>query len=178
MNDARQRLEQCVVIVGDTPYYISRMTERNLFNGYNLLTLKEVEGIELGTTPVPMRLGYVNTDRGAVFVSRRPCRKVRQGICGDNLYAQDFDRVRDILVTRNFGLMLTGEYPSIEECIAKIDEGHVNRLAFGRMFALARAPRRGYNLMYCGNAVGQYLDGKFNLKEDFECLREVLNAST
>lgn len=171
-------MEGCVVIVEDTPYYISSMVERNRFNGYNILIGKEVKDVELGTTPVPMRLGYVNTERyGAVFVSRRPCRKVRQGICSENIYAQDYDRVRDILTTKHFGEMLVGNYPSLAECTAKLDEGHVNRIAFSKMFALARAPRTGYNLMYCGNAVGQYREGGFHLNPEFECLREVLNAS-
>lgn len=177
LNDARQRLDGTVILLKGQPIYVSMMTSKTTVEGVNLLDRNNVR-LELGPRPEPLRLGYINYQGRPRFVSRKPTRKVRQGLCPDNLLCSDVEIGR-VYTSTEFAEMLVNKYPSLNECV-EILEREKKGVAFSRLFALYSAGIKGeYKLFYCGNRVGKYtVQAGFALDAAFECLKETLYAST
>lgn len=75
---------------------------------------------------VPPRLGYVNLDGDAVFISREPTRQWKRGHCEHNVHRHLSDQLYHKLVE--------GKYPSFLVAKKAVKEGLVNRVAFHRNF--------------------------------------------
>lgn len=178
VGDARQRLDNTVILLKGLPVYVSMMESKSTVVGVNLIDRSNVR-MELGPRPEQLRLGYINYRGRPCFVSRRPTRKVRQGLCPDNLICDNQGDIGRIYTSIEFGQMLINKYPTLKECIDIIEKDKKGA-AFSRLFALYATTEKGkYKLFYCANRVGSYtVQGGFVLDDGFECLKEMLYAST
>ena len=129
-------------------------------------------------------LGYYNSKNGrADFVTRRPSRIQSQGITASNLSVNrngqvrqaNRDDLRSWLSDKGFRDMLRGEYPTIEEVRAKMQEDKtIKSMAFDRFMALRRHENftNLFYLAYKGEDVSWSDDGAFVLPNEFTYLTE------
>lgn len=181
-DDCSQRLRHSVIIHEGKPVYITKIKSSSVVFGTDLITREDLEFKLKADSVAPPRLGYVNYNGRSYFFCRKPIRKVRQGVCTDNLYSCDGDVAGALITTSEFGKMLINAYPSVKECVDSVLKGEASAKAFSRLFAVkgVSRDRKTIGLFYAGNRIGRvdvetYLS---TVDEGFECLKEMLNAST
>jgi len=112
------------------------------------------EDLDISSVP----LGYVNTENDAVFVSRVPVRRQKQGVSTDNTVV-NYHGVGNAHNDGLFGFHLKyliatieGHYPSVEDALAEVLKDKRGR-AFHRYFAFGKQDR--YILLHQeGQAIG------------------------
>lgn len=105
-------------------------------------------------------LGYVNYDRGCVFIMRSPERRQKQGLCSESLSfvmkgltdKHTLSR-NSLLFSPHFSDMIEGKYPSFKEALASIRKEVVGR-AFDRNLAIIKIDRNILGLFYRNTCVG------------------------
>lgn len=172
VEDAQQRLFKTVLLHQGQPIYIDKVLAARLVEGKNLLTgRRQTFELEPSST-MPPSLGYLNYEAYAVFVRRRPSRRVRQGVCAENISCNLGSR-EELVRSSAFGKMLVNAYPSKEEAIKKLLQRDAHGVAFSKHFALSVDK----GLYYEEVLVGSWeKDGKLILGDKFKCLQEMLDA--
>lgn len=134
-----------------------------------------------------LRLGYVNTRQHTYYLARTPGRQQSQGLTRRNTYtyvtgqdepsANMFDEFR-----RHGSLyrMLSNEYPTIEQCAAKLNDYNsgVTSIAFHKHFALVRNDNFDFLELHFKNERIGYGDlNNFTLPSRYSYLTEKIQQS-
>ena len=161
--EVRFRLEGTVVLYDGDPVYISRVRVPEGENEiarvyYHELPLKrpgfgneDLEGQAGGIRKylsskkfdlAPFKMGYMNYQGNAVFVSRTPVRQNKQGLAQHNTVFNDTrGRATDLLTfsrmikCQEFVDMIKGKYPSFKEVGELLGKDDVSSVAISRSFA-------------------------------------------
>ena len=164
---ASSRLQDTIVKYGGRAVSVCRVEEDLTCVIRRLGTIEThvVPLSELDLTPI--RLGYVNFERGSYYLQRVPKRNDwRQGLRNNNVN-------HGILLEPCLSELLEGIYPSLGECVDATESGHDEK-AFSRFFSVSQ----GGCLNYKGRRhVGEVRGGKPVLLGDFKFLEEVLKES-
>lgn len=186
--DVGMRLANCVVMYDGKPVMLGDVMHnaeeqsviinaRYLSNGRNFIISLPDEKLDL--TPVPV--GYVNYGKDAVYVSRVPVRRYKQGLCHHNMrtrYANPMVpnvRTASILSSRGMSECITDDYYTLNDCIKLLEEGERSSVAFHRRWALYEDEAIGVrHLMYRGRQVGIYGEHGPELGRKFRYLAEEL----
>lgn len=173
VNDAIQRLRSTVVIYRFRPVYVLDVGQevisvRDLLTGEERNEPFEPSGF---TSP---RLGYVNYPDRCTFVRRRPTRRVRQGLCQENICTENGNLNAERIRSRGFGEMLTNTYPDFKTCWKKtVEDSEIGIRAFSRNFAVTHTR----HLCYQGQKVGRFSeDQSLTLDKPYTFLKELFDA--
>ncbi len=177
-----------VTLENGTPIYINEVTGKGTVDYLNLLTnAHDVCHLDLVNCK-PVRLGYVNTPEGAVYVSRIPSRRYRQGLTLQSVNCRILGEpaLRNNINNANLASCIKGNYLSIKEigtrferAVKKInpfDQGRIREIpsfAWSRRWAL----QRNGKVEYRGKVVGDFVNGKVQLLPKFKYLKEELEES-
>lgn len=173
--DVRLRLSKSVVRLGEQPVYV----EGTLSKDRVVICLleegdrKECDIKDLNLLPVP--LGYIQTRAGAVYASRRPVRRYKQGLNDENMVALDvFTKapVRLPVTSKEVCRTILGKYPPVGEAFQQVREGKLI-VPFSREWAVANY-KEELCVMYKGNVVGYVGDDNVMLSPDKYFLKESL----
>lgn len=120
----------------------------------------------------PYRLGYVQYDDSATFLTRHPRRQYKIGWCQNNVAGLSLDLVlrTGVSIAEN----LKGVFMSFEEAVRKsVEVG--GTYAFDRSFAVAD---KGRVLYYKGNGIANITNNDANLEEyNYGHIREWFNKA-
>ena len=171
------RLAESLVMYKGKPFYITEydMAE-NRVSGFFPYTDKAARftlpSVNLDIRPP--RLGYVNYRGNAIYVSRYPVRRYKQGIHSQNItFSAMADKGR-LLRSPEFSQALMGDYPYFNGALRSLSSN--TSVAFNRHWALQKEAE-GVHLMYRGNPVGLYKDNKLKLIEDYQYLKEAMEEA-
>lgn len=163
--DISQQYLHCVVLYKGEPVKVTAVGEGvpTKVNITNLKTQKKSSVLFnlQDFTPPDFRLGMLNTESGAVWVSRKPVRKMHVGLCKGNIvvealpapYLDRADRVIQSVYNLNsveLAECISGEYPDFRTCIEYVKE-FVTTVAFERQFAIDTAFNIYYKTRHVGN---------------------------
>lgn len=174
IDDAQQRLYKTVVIHDGEPIFVDKVVGAQEVEGVNLITRKRKRFVLNPTSTLPPQVGFVNHEGYAIFITRRPVRRVRQGLCTENISTTVGSR-EEVIRSSSFGKMLTRDYPNIPKCISMVKKGEARGAAFSLDFAVFDDGR----LYYQTSRVGAWKeDGTLTLDPKFKCLQEVLDVQS
>ena len=171
---ARERLSQTLVCLNDgTPAYIKNVMEDGKVY-YSLLT--DLDGEKEGKLSdidlTPIKLGWVNTNRGIAYTTRVPARKWKQGLSMDIFYiVYRGDKVNLAFPSSYLIDTVKNNYPSYKSIKETITP--TTKKAFSRNWAVdAQA------LMYNGRVVGVMDQYTTALNKRDAYLREFFQETT
>lgn len=167
--DAQQRLLKTVIVHQGRPMYVHEVRSPTKVLGMDMLLRKLVE-FELEPSSVaPPTLGYVNWKDSVVFVTRRPVRRVRQGVCSENIDARVNDK-NEFMSSSSFAKMLMDDYPTFKAALKDIKNEKAVRVAFSKDFAISH----DFRILYQGEVVGSINgEGVLQLRPQYTCLKEI-----
>lgn len=188
--DVPMRLSNCVVMYDDKPVMIGEVTvdgdivmmnAKHLSNGMNFII--ELPDDKLSLRPVPV--GYVNHDKQAVYVSRNPVRRYKQGLHHQNVrlnYAaaggganllRAHGRQSDVISGRGMSECIHNSYFSMADAIRLLEDGDRRSVAFHRKWAVSEDDTVGLrHLFYRGREVGTLTDNGPILGKKYRYLAE------
>lgn len=170
--DCQQRLAGCVILLNQRPFYIIEAKTHKDVEGYDILLRDKKVVVDLTANCVSSpRVGYCNYENRAVYITRKPIRRIRQGVCRENLASSRGTVSSDNLVSKDFGRMFLNQYPSLEEVydtVVKKQERY--SMAFSRDFSIDNDGE----VYYQGHHVGR-IDEKLTVTfaGKFSCLKEL-----
>lgn len=173
--DASQRLKGTVVLFKERPTLVVDVMSRSEFLVRDVMTGREsVEAF----TPCDFKrpvLGYMNYEDRTFFITRKPCRRVRQGLCSDNLTSNHGSMVsNDRVRSKNFARMLLVEYPTFQKAYdLTVVRKMQAQCAFSRSFAVSHEGRLYYEGQDCGTVNS---DGVPSFSQGYVCLKELFDA--
>lgn len=200
--EAHHRLLNTVILYEAKPVYVHMVTDYHpLKKGAGIYlecyTLPDMVGKNYYELSDPkfeyhsMRLGYVNGRNHAVYLSRMPARKIKQGLYNDNILITKLPSAVDeaggrnaaprmtfqqIMKTQGFVDMCAGEYPTFDKVLKSMKaDGEVVSQAFSRQLALQKDGLGVLNLYYRGERVALSDNGDvFKTSADYSFLKEVM----
>lgn len=89
-------------------------------------------------------LGYINYRGGAHYISRKPVRKIKQGLYQGNLVCDTLRMTNDVIHTTAFAKMLENSYPNYDDTLNKVRRS-INQSyaqAFSKNFAIEKMNNR------------------------------------
>lgn len=119
----------------------------------------------------PIRLGYCNNKLSTNYISRKPTRFYKQGLCKDNLQGSGVD-----FNSQAFYNMVNGKYPKPLRALELVMNQEALSVAFSRNFAVSTN-----NLFYRDLHVGKVSwnghsnNLNYQLKEEHDYLQETLD---
>jgi hypothetical protein len=180
-NDLGMRLSKTLIRFKGQPFYVDNIghDRKYLLNGMFTMTGK-VASIELPCKDIDLRpvpLGYANFNGTAVYLSRIPVRRYKQGLSHENISVNGplLQGKRDILTTREVAACVNGAYPKLDAAMRAIDNG-AGSVAFHRQWAVHSYLPGRYKLQYRGRTVGELRDAEMQLNEGSEYLKELLQT--
>jgi hypothetical protein len=169
VNDASQHLLGTVVLYDGNPVVV--MGIRNDTDGFQADLVpcyprgSDIFSVSLWDPKIKTRnfnLGYVNFQSRTVFLTRNPRRQYQQGLSDNNVVVSTGDRFSHIRTNKNFVDAMQGKYPSISDCVKRIQDGNCVGIAFNTEFALSGNDESGIiRLMYREVEVGVVVDNTF-----------------
>lgn len=200
-DDIRLRLGGSVVSYNGRPVRVEDVVDRHHVAVTNLVTGKTdtVKWRELNLEPSALPLGYVQVDDdNLVLVSRRPCRRYKQGLTVENIHAVRVLQTapRRAMARREEGapvavavggrgnynisptdsklvLTMMSQFPDIGTAFQKVRSGKSNCQAFSKDWAVGREDG-DMCLVYRGEVVGFVTDTTVRLKPERSYLKEGL----
>jgi hypothetical protein len=191
-DEIRFRLENTVVLYDGKPVYITRVDAggedgeiaRVFFYdlplvGNNKETRKFLSSRKFDLTP--FKMGYLNYNGEAIFVSRSPVRQNRQGLCVNNTVFTTIKGQRaefsynQMIGSSGFIDMVMGTYPDFKTAGTMLDEKGIKSVAVSRSFAfIIDHDLEALLLMHKGVKCGLAMKGDRGLKlpPKFAFLRE------
>jgi hypothetical protein len=194
------RIGRSVICMDGAWWYVDEVIREPLgFNGYELPMTRDshIKNVPLGKIETIVDLGYVNLEdfrkfSGALYVERTPARSPRQGLTSNNTSLRYPSLMKESPATFNITVerlvtlhassgafidMVTGKYPSLEECLEKLALGRAGSWAFSPHFAVVSDDFRGdFVLDYRGSACGWFTKtNEVSLTKNFEYLKESLH---
>lgn len=150
-DDIHQQYNNTLFLYENSPVYCERMggdREKKEIVLFDLRTQKRkaVPFTFAKIRPLDRRIGFVNSDEHAVYLSRIPARRMQVGISKETLKASPIQ-------TKNGGALdvvirlsklraieicysIDNEYPTLQECFDTVYNGHAVSCAFDHQFAL------------------------------------------
>lgn len=113
------------------------------------------------------RVGYVNTQRGPVYLCRASSRQYQQGLMMRSVIVRtimgDLTPADSFIENNDLGLAILGDYPAWEKVVKKLSVDKWLGQAWCRDFAIA--PIKGIAVVYGkGTSLGTYKEGKLTLR--------------
>ncbi len=183
--DVKTRLHNTVVVSEGRPCLVISVENRHevivqdLENGNHT----RVKVVDLDLDPSHAPLGYVINDGEVMLAMRKPTRRYKQGLCGDNLVVQgvlDKGAERRLgrlhYASRAIGRTMLGKYPSIEVAFQKTRRGEDRIVPFHRDWAVANHDDE-LCLVFRGEVVGYVLDESIKLLPERFYLKESLEVA-
>lgn len=193
LDHAKMRLQGCVVSMDDKYVHINQV-DGSKSKGFRIVysrLSKDQERMPRGESVTSLdycdirtdnlRLGFVNSKGGALYLMRDPVRQWKEGLTQDNVsHINPYDDSRYINngPSNKWGgkyllPTLNGEYPSFEQACedARLRRRNYSWIAFDRDLAVNRDGAinfKGYH------SIGIERDGKIILAEPYEYLKESL----
>lgn len=169
VEDLRAMFSDTLVMYRNKPYYIESISERYYADCRNLVTQRNEQILmDEDTFTAPLRrIGMVNCKQSVVYLSRRPVRRYKAGLCRNNTNfslcdGAEYPRgtgetVRHLYNLNNVEIAdaMFGKYPTIEQCIEAFEDDRAAAMAFDHQFALTR---RGC-VLYKTQNVGSWKKG-------------------
>ena len=123
----------------------------------------------------PFLLGYANLAKwGAIFLTRAPVRKFKQGLNSGNLVNDKGVNFKTLMADEGFKQALKNEYPTLGEAVSKAKAKSIT-VAFCRELAVSSRELGYFILEYKGTECAFSEDGSvFKLPEQFQYLKQVL----
>lgn len=195
--EANFRLQGTLVLYDGEPVYVSQVlhepdlpkgdifrvyTSSLPFNGVREGDRRYISSGKFDLTP--FRMGFVNLNGDAVYLSRNSARQNRQGLGERTLSAQALKE--DVALPRFTALIreqafvdcIKGKYPPVEQALKKLQEANVNSVAISREYAVAKHDTLDELLViYHKNTVVGFMEtsGKaFKLGKKFQFLKQEL----
>lgn len=175
--DCQQRLVGSLILVNHRPFYVEEAKSNTHVRGYDTMNRDKMELIDLSANCVGSpKVGYYNTAERAIYVTRKPVRRIRQGVCRENLTSSRGGVSQETLCSKMFAQMILDVYPTLEEAYTNtVVKGRAYAIAFSREFAVTK----DRELMYTDQLVGRFGEGmtvSFNGK--FSCLKELYESAS
>lgn len=182
--DACMRLEGTIITYRGKACTVGGVNDNLTLNLSRLSDGSVFEGVKQKDPDIILRapcLGYINTEKGAIFAMRTPARMWKQGL---HMRSVRFKHQRFPFQVDNQTLSkcLDNEYPTLEEAMAgfkstnPFNQKVPHSIAFSRRWAVGRDG----GLLYKGDKVGE-LKGEPMLADKFiwlaEDLQETLNEN-
>lgn len=146
--DVKLRLDECIIKVDEDFYFVRADGMKIKMFNINSINLNPVGVIDANSDRIDLTSinpGYVNHNDYAVYVTRAPYRKQKQGIGLHNLIylvETNMDKVPpNLLFSTEMVQALYNKYPSYKEALKKVrstSPGMVKRYAFTKSFMLCR----------------------------------------
>lgn len=185
--EAKMRLDGCVVMYDDQPVYVEGISGPNanlIATCYTLPRNRDRMEISINDPLFDsraVRLGYTNCGRSAYYVSRMPVRRYKQGVCAQNTIAKSCDgrNVGFENVFRHAGFIesVKRKYPTLIECTQLLEKGEVDSVAFHHNFCLQRDSLGFYVLYFKGERAAWGDPSGFNLPSEYHWLEESLREN-
>lgn len=128
----------------------------------------------------PVKLGYVNHKRDAIYTMRAPARYYKQGLTGNVLKTKH----KNIQwMSSNLVKTILGIFPTPLMAAESVHNNESIAMAFSRTFAFSSPKKASLDLDYKGKKVGTSTwneDAKslnYNLHDEYEFLRESLEEA-
>lgn len=137
----RDRLAGTICNVNGVPRHIRTL---DIHNGVPSVSYENIGGGGLGRNwaplealdTTPIELGFINSDE-IMYAVRLPRRQYRQGLRGDSLRDVFNHRHNNVnFNTRGFIDTVMGIYPTLVDCIERIECGEAPVVAFDRHYAV------------------------------------------
>jgi hypothetical protein len=198
VDQADMRLRNTVILVHDKPVEVlsCKKAGKSVMLQFTYLPKRTVvDEIDVTDEAVNMRdlkLGYVNFDNEALYLTRIPARQQQQGLSGRNIsipnysadnpafkrghIAADFERLK---ASASFADALTNVYPTFQEAIVMLDQADERvSVAFSRVFALKKDKElEFFELHYKAQRIAWGDPNNFNLPSSSRFLSEILDNS-
>lgn len=193
--DVHTRLNGCILKYKGIPVYakyhqIQKVGEDancvDLYDNHNGKEYYAVHSSDEDLDVSACDLGYVNHKNVAVYATRMPTRKHRQGLCVENCVAFSGDTLEchpigaETLRSRQFFAMLNNQYPSLEVAVKAMSEKGkgLTSFAFNRRLALAEDPIGLLKLHYLARPIAVYSKRRelFSLSERFAHYEHILSS--
>jgi hypothetical protein len=130
----------------------------------------------LDTRGISSHLGYINSSLAhqAVWLSRVPLRKWKQGLSSENLYlSPDIIDFGSIVADEGLAAMVANTYPTMTDALALFLSMKPS-VAIHKFFAIRKKPE-GYILEYKGRAIGiSETLGNFKLLPEYGHYQEIV----
>lgn len=203
VEEANMRLSGSVVLYDGEPVYVTRVTA--LENPDEAGPGGDIARVYISPLPYggvakearkyissrkfdlsPFRMGWCNTQAiGPVYVSRRPARKVRQGLTAANLVTKSLGGGNGALSAPQlfndpgFLRCIKNDYPSYKDALDVVKKKAIDGVPVGREFLLQKDEELGIVYLYRGlSKCGLILDdNKVTVPDKFKFLREELEEA-
>jgi len=197
LEHARQQLQGTVVMFDEAPVWINEIFQADNGLAVNLSILPRIHDPiivsltdhRLDARNLGSRLGYVNMNTEAVYLSRIPSRQTKQGLARTNVfvavadsggdrgprpYRLNFDRVMN---TPGFVDAMANAYPDLDRCKELFDGNpDISSLAISKDFAVVREELGYYILLYRNDRVGWGDLQGFKVPDEYSYLRNRMGA--
>jgi len=189
--DLQQMFVDSVCIHKNKPYYVHSIDARHQALCTNLVT-QEREKLPINEESFiapTQRLGYVNIHGGVAYTSRKPIRRYKAGISGENfnlkladvVFAHGSEHAKAVvetLTSKELGDCILGKYPKFKDAVERVLEGADGAVAFDRQFAITT----NMQILYKNYAVGYVKRSAKTVKdiifsEQFEHLATLLDGN-
>jgi hypothetical protein len=185
---AYQRLDSTVVRINKEAVYI-QFLEGWHCNIIVLATKKnykaDIRKVPLDLNPIP--LGYINRRNEAIYLTRKPLRKYKQGLSRDSLVVKAIGEAKmamrnkgDILLSPELSKCVDNIYPSLTEAFNSVEIEKAQSVAFSRVFAINRSElfQDVYELLYKNRVIGSINREGIDLESRYLFLKEMLEECT
>ena len=139
-NHAKMYLYHSIIRMGPIPIYVFDVNNDRIITYCKLRTRQEQKTIELydpKINMVPVSLGFVNWKNVVYCITRRPVRKWRVGLTGENSYTYQYPNIHvirssSLFFTKALEDTIMGNFPSYQNVLDK----KTLKKAFSRRFAI------------------------------------------
>ena len=179
-NDVQLRLRHSVVRFENQPVVVEEVGGKEVVGVTNILTGERFTASvkKLDLTPVP--LGYMSAGKSLFYVMRKPTRKYKQGLCGENVMFKlvSGENIPVSYCGKHIGNTIVGNYPDIGAAFSQVRNGKAKAVPFSREWAVAEREDelcilyRGETVGFVGDTFVSILPERAYLKESLElCLK-------
>lgn len=166
---AKGRLERTVVMYNDHPFFVDCVGGARQVALRDLDTMNRAHVIHLDDPNLsfqPPRVGYINTEGGARYLSRTPERRWKQGTSKGSLKTAGGGGVsEELFYSKGMIDCFKGDYPNFEEAVIRAKEIGAS-VAFHRNMAVNHLG----SLFFRGNRMGKVTEDGVKLMTVFKCL--------
>lgn len=178
--DARMRIADCIVKFGGYPVLVENVNA-DLEVRYRRLPLRDRDSAHLtdpGWDWSPVSTGFLNHGDKAIWSTRLPVRKWKQGLHHTNvMFSPNVEVALELLESEAFYRTMTGQYPQFEAVMKKVMDKVLKSAAFDRHYAIDRSGLGLPYLLHRGNKVGWLEGDTLKLGDGYEYLREEVNEA-
>lgn len=178
IRDADMRLSNSFVRYDGVPVFVQGVHDMNqldvFFPKEKNTKVMDWNDPKFDFSSVP--LGYVNTERGAIYSFRQPHRKYKQGVSKDCFRLQGKSSTGDVFNDQGMYDCIAGVYPSFADTIAQVTANGGGR-AYHRHWMLFRNAEGEISIQHRGIKVGVVKNGVPILLKDKRYLAECLEES-